>query len=227
MKFHELQVAGKKSTKRVGRGIAAGGGKTAGRGTKGQKARTGKKIKLGFEGGQTKLSSRLPKKRGFTARNQTIYRIINLDDLAQITGTTVNHESLLKAGMIRNQSEMVKLLGDGEVSKALTVELNAVSKSAIDQITKAGGTVNSSLHTPRPTAKRSKKMIARMAEKAANEASGSGKVTEKSATLTKSKPETSAKSAIPKTATSKAKPAKPVAPTDATDDNKAKSETQV
>ena len=157
MKFHELEVATKQSTKRVGRGIAAGGGKTAGRGTKGQKARTGKKIKLGFEGGQTKLSSRLPKKRGFTARNQATFRIINLDDLARVSGATISNATLLKAGLIRDEAELVKLLGDGEVTTAYTVELRAVSTAARDKITKAGGEVKSTLFVARPTAKRSKK----------------------------------------------------------------------
>jgi len=204
MKFHELQVTAKKSTKRVGRGIAAGGGKTAGRGTKGQKARTGKKIKLGFEGGQTKLSSRLPKKRGFTARNQTDYRIFNLDDLARVSGATIDNAALAKAGLIRDEAELVKLLGDGEVNnRALTVELNAVSKSAQDKITKAGGTVKTTLFTPRPTAKRSKKQKLADIEQATKSDASKAKVASTEVTAdNKTKPKTpKATSETPETPT--------------------------
>lgn len=139
MKFHELELTSKKKGNRVGRGISAGQGKTAGRGTKGQKARTGKKLSPGFEGGQTKLSLRLPKKRGFTAKNPVRYEVINLDDLAQISSAKINNEALHKAGMIKRVDARVKLLGDGEVTKAYQINLAAISKTAQAQVSKAGG----------------------------------------------------------------------------------------
>ncbi len=139
MKFHELELTSKKKGNRVGRGISAGQGKTAGRGTKGQKSRTGKKISPGFEGGQTKLSLRLPKKRGFTAKNPIRYEVINLADLARISSGKIDNSALHKAGMIKREDARVKLLGDGEVSKSYKVILAAVSKTAQAQLEKAGG----------------------------------------------------------------------------------------
>ncbi len=141
MKYNQLELKAHKSSKRVGRGIAAGGGKTAGRGTKGQKSRTGKKIKLGFEGGQTKLSSRLPKKSGFKAINRVEFSVVNLDDLSRISGSMVDNASLVQAGLIHDDAELVKLLGDGKVTQAYTVKVAAVSQSANKAIEAAGGKV--------------------------------------------------------------------------------------
>lgn len=140
MKYHELEVTAKTSRKRVGRGISAGGGKTAGRGTKGQKARTGKKIKPGFEGGQTKLAMRLPKARGFTHARKVKYVEITLDQLAGLGQEKVTNTTLKKAGLITAEAQSVKVLGGGEVTKKMSVELQAATASAIAAIEKVGGT---------------------------------------------------------------------------------------
>jgi large subunit ribosomal protein L15 len=139
MKYNELKVVKNKDAKRVGRGIAAGGGKTAGRGTKGQNARTGGGVRLGFEGGQTPLMQRLPKNRGFRsihAKTENIYT----SQLDQFAGKTADNASLFAAGLISNPYDKVKLIVQGEVTKKVTVKLQAASKSAIEAITKAGGT---------------------------------------------------------------------------------------
>ncbi len=141
MKIHELTVTSGRARKRVGRGISAGGGKTAGRGTKGQKARTGKKIKPGFEGGQTKLAMRLPKARGFTSRSQRTYQIVNVSDLHTLAAKTVDVAALMKAGLIKKADEPIKLLGDGKLESAVKVAVQAVSASARAAVEKAGGSV--------------------------------------------------------------------------------------
>lgn len=130
----------KKKRKRVARGIAAGQGKTGGRGGKGQTARTGKKLKVIFEGGQTPLFMKLPRIRGFKNPNKVEYQTVNVGDFARISGTTVNKETLKEAGLIR-RNLLIKVLGDGEVSKKFSVEVDAISKSAKEKIEKAGGTV--------------------------------------------------------------------------------------
>ena len=142
MKIHEIATKTTRSNSRVGRGISAGGGKTAGRGTKGQKARTGKKIKMGFEGGQTKLSARLPKKRGFTAKNRVSYIAVSTDSLSRLKGTTVNTEALVKAGLVKNTIVRVKLLaGNDKLNQAYSVEGVATSVAAKKLIESAGGKV--------------------------------------------------------------------------------------
>lgn len=143
MKAHELTIAAKRPGKRVGRGIAAGGGKTAGRGTKGQLARTGKKIKLGFEGGQTKLSARLPKARGFTSKTQRHFptEVVNISDLARIKATKIDNAALFAAGLTRDERWPVKLLASGNLDRAVTVRLAAVSKAAKTKIVNAGGSI--------------------------------------------------------------------------------------
>ncbi len=140
MKFHELEVVAKTARKRVGRGISAGGGKTAGRGTKGQKARTGKKIKPGFEGGQTKLAMRLPKARGFKHARKVSYVEITLYQLANLSQEKITNVVLKQAGLITTEAQSVKVLGTGEITKKLTVELQAATAPAITAIEKAGGT---------------------------------------------------------------------------------------
>jgi len=145
MKIHELRPK-KGSTsrkKRLGRGIASGKGRTAGRGDKGQKSRSGFKIKRGFEGGQTPLVTRLPKRRGVGNRPLpwTRFQIINLRDLAVFEeGAEINKKELIKKGLI-NKKGKVKLLGDGEVSKKLIIQIDAVSKNAREKIEKAGGRI--------------------------------------------------------------------------------------
>ena len=125
---------------RVGRGHASGNGKTAGRGHKGQKARSGGSTRLGFEGGQMPLYRRIPK-RGFKNYNYKEIIGINVSKLDVFeNGTEVTVETLIEAGIIKNPRDGVKILGDGELTKKLTVKVNAFSKSAEEKITAAGGT---------------------------------------------------------------------------------------
>ncbi len=142
MKLHDLQPAegSKKRRKRVGRGISAGQGKTAGRGTKGQKARTGGSIKPYFEGGQLPLVRRLPHTRGFTNLFKINYRVVNLDTLNSRfdSGAAVNPAALVERGLI-DKPENVKVLGRGELKKSLTVQAHAFSESAKEKIAAAGG----------------------------------------------------------------------------------------
>jgi large subunit ribosomal protein L15 len=133
----------RKPRKRLGRGHGSGHGKTSGRGHKGQKARSGSGVKPGFEGGQMPIQRRLPK-RGFTNIFSTDYAIVNVRDLQKMrSGSKVNIESLLKAGLIKSNDTKVKILGDGELTKKFTVEVDKVSKSAQQKIESAGGTVAS------------------------------------------------------------------------------------
>jgi large subunit ribosomal protein L15 len=128
-------------TKRLGRGEGSGHGKTSGKGHKGQKARSGGGIRIGFEGGQMPLYRKLPR-RGFNNFNfRTTYQTVNVGDLTRLEGDLVNRESLVKAGLIRDNSEGVKLLGDGDVTKVFTVEVNKVSGSAKTKIEAAGGKI--------------------------------------------------------------------------------------
>ena len=141
MKIHELGPnAGAKTTvKRVGRGIGSGLGKTAGKGHKGQKARSGGSIRRGFEGGQTPLMRRIPK-RGFNNIFATEYATINVSDLERFEdGTVVNIELLLNEGILRKELDGLKVLGNGNLTKKLTVEAKKFSASAIEKIEAAGG----------------------------------------------------------------------------------------
>lgn len=145
MKLHELSPAkgSKHSRKRVGRGPGSGLGKTAGRGEKGQKSRTGYSGRPGFEGGQMPLVRRVPK-RGFTNIWKTEYAVINVGDLAALAATTelegnVTPEILSRHGLVRS-NRPVKVLGEGEIGKALRITANKFSKSARAKIEAAGGT---------------------------------------------------------------------------------------
>ena len=141
MKIHELGPgAGAKTTvRRVGRGIGSGLGKTAGKGHKGQKARTGGTIRRGFEGGQTPLMRRIPK-RGFNNIFAKEYATVNVSDLERFEdGTVVNIELLLNEGIIRKELDGLKVLGNGNLTKKLTVEATKFSASAIEKIEAAGG----------------------------------------------------------------------------------------
>lgn len=143
MKIHELAPAYGATTtsKRVGRGIGSGLGKTAGKGHKGQKARTGGSIRRGFEGGQTPLYRRIPK-RGFNNHFKTEYAIVNLSDLEKFdNGTVVNAETLLSEGIIRKELDGVKVLGNGTLTKKLTVVATKFSKSAEEKIQAVGGKI--------------------------------------------------------------------------------------
>jgi large subunit ribosomal protein L15 len=142
MKLHELSPAkgSKHSRKRVGRGPGSGLGKTAGRGEKGQKSRTGYSSRPGFEGGQMPLVRRVPK-RGFTNIFKTEYSVVNVGDLAAITELEgeVTPEKLASHGLVRS-GRLVKVLGEGEIGKALRITANKFSKSARAKIEAAGGT---------------------------------------------------------------------------------------
>lgn len=142
MKIHELTTTPATNRKRVGRGIGSGTGKTAGRGTKGQNARTGGGVRPGFAGGQNPLAKLLPKKRGFNALSPTVYAPVNLSQLGSFKdGATVTNEALAKAGLVKKATTQVKLLGQGEVKVKLTVQLQAVSAGAKAAIEAAGGSV--------------------------------------------------------------------------------------
>lgn len=141
MKLHELKPnpGTRKERKRVGRGMASGHGKTSGRGHKGQKARSGGGVRLGFEGGQTPLFQRLPK-RGFTNINRKEFAIVNLDALNRFEdGTEVTPELLLETGVISKLKSGVKILGKGQIEKKLTVKAHKFSASAKEAIEAAGG----------------------------------------------------------------------------------------
>ena len=161
MKLHELHPAegSRKERTRVGRGIAAGKGKTAGRGTKGQKARAGGSIPPWFEGGQTPLHMRIPKLRGFRNRLKVEYEVVNVGDIeravelgrlvadkprrGQAAGPiTVNQDLLRDAGLVRSVKKPLKILGTGDVTSALFVVADAFTKSAREKIEGAGGSVN-------------------------------------------------------------------------------------
>lgn len=141
MKLHELEYTegSRKNSFRLGRGQGSGNGKTAGKGAKGQKARSGGMGKLGFEGGQTPLARRLPK-RGFTNFTRKEYAIVNLDQLNRFAeGTEVTPALLHDTGLVKNLKDGLKVLGEGELEKKLTVKANKFSKSAVALIEKAGG----------------------------------------------------------------------------------------
>jgi large subunit ribosomal protein L15 len=140
MKLHDLTPAkgSKKDKKRVGRGPGSGLGKTAGRGHKGQRSRSGYSRRPGFEGGQMPLVRRLPK-RGFTNIFRKEFAVVNLADLAELEGE-ITPELLAESGRVR-RGRMVKVLGDGEITRALTVKAHAFSASAREKIEAAGGTV--------------------------------------------------------------------------------------
>jgi large subunit ribosomal protein L15 len=130
-----------KKRKRIGRGTGSGHGKTATKGHKGQKARSGGSIKAGFEGGQMPLQRRLPK-RGFTPLERIQYAIVNLKQLNVFeAGATVDYDSLASKGLIKNTSLRVKILGNGDILKSLTVYATKFSQTAKDKIIAQGGTI--------------------------------------------------------------------------------------
>ncbi|MEG0600572.1 MULTISPECIES: 50S ribosomal protein L15 [Vagococcus] len=143
MKLHELHPAeGSRHVRnRVGRGSSSGNGKTSGRGQKGQKSRSGGGVRLGFEGGQTPLFMRLPK-RGFTNINRKDYAIVNLDVLNRFEdGAEVTPTTLIEAGIVKDAKSGIKILGNGELTKKLSVKAAKFSKSAQTAIEAAGGSV--------------------------------------------------------------------------------------
>ncbi len=143
MKLHELKPAkgSTKATKRLGRGIGSGQGKTAGKGHKGQKARSGGGVRPGFEGGQQPLARRMPK-RGFTNIFKKVFEVLNVRDLERFeNGAEVTIQSLYEIGLIKTVKDGVKILGTGELTKALTVKVDKVSQAAADKIVASGGKV--------------------------------------------------------------------------------------
>jgi large subunit ribosomal protein L15 len=139
MKYHELQVAATPDRKRVGRGIAAGQGKTAGRGTKGQGARTGKKLNAMFQGGQRPLAKAVPKARGFKSL-RTPAQVVYLDHLNAFKGKIVNNAVLYEASLIGSPFQAVKVILRGELTEKVTLHVAGASKQVVEAIVKAGGT---------------------------------------------------------------------------------------
>lgn len=137
-KYHELQVEANKDRKRVGRGIAAGQGKTAGRGTKGQNSRSGKKIRPTFAGGQRAVVGAVPKARGFKSI-RTPAQVVYLDTLNSFEGKTVDAVTLYEQGYVATPFHKIKIITRGELTAALTVKVSGASKSAQEAIVKAGG----------------------------------------------------------------------------------------
>jgi large subunit ribosomal protein L15 len=155
MKLNDLSPSegSKKSRKRVGRGISAGQGKTAGRGTKGQGARSGGIKGPYFEGGQLPLARRLPFKRGFTNIRRVEYKVVNLQRLAEcdFDGETVTPELMADFGLIKKATDPVVVLGEGELTTALTVHAHRFSSSAKEKIEAAGGKAEVVAYSPKAT----------------------------------------------------------------------------
>lgn len=138
------KASSRTSNKRLGRGLGSGKGVFSGRGCKGQKARTGKKLHPLFEGGQTPLHMRLPKLRGGTSTRNKSFNVIHLSDLEKIAlgGTTdITLETLVKGGYVRGKNPLVKLLSGGEITQAVTLSLQAASATALAAVEKAGGSI--------------------------------------------------------------------------------------
>lgn len=143
MKLHQIKSpsGANKRTKRVGRGIGSGHGKTSTRGHKGQKSRSGGGVRLGFEGGQMPLQRRIPK-RGFTNIFKTRYAIINVKDLNVFDdGTEITPELLVQSGVVKNTYDGVKILGDGVLERRLTLKVHKVSRQAAEKVAALGGRV--------------------------------------------------------------------------------------
>jgi large subunit ribosomal protein L15 len=141
MRLHELRPpeGASKAAKRKGRGMSSGLGKTAGRGQKGQKSRSGSGIRRGFEGGQMPYFQRLPK-RGFTNIHKQKWNIVNVSELNTFeAGTVITQEMLVEAGLIRNMRDPLKVLGNGDIEKGLEIKANHFSKQAREKIEAAGG----------------------------------------------------------------------------------------
>jgi large subunit ribosomal protein L15 len=139
MKYHELQTDSTPNKKRVGRGISAGQGKTAGRGTKGQNARTGKKLRPTFMGGQRQLVQAIPKKKGFRSLSVPA-QVVYSDQLNDLKGKAASNETLFEAGLIATPFHAVKVIARGELTKAVDLRVQGASASVQAAVTKAGGT---------------------------------------------------------------------------------------
>ena len=142
MREHEIAPApgAKHRSKRVGRGYGSGKGQYSGKGIKGQKSRSGVRIRPGFEGGQLPLIKRLPRQRGFRNRFRVEYQVVNLKALERFEpGAEVSPAEMLREGLVRNLNTPVKVLGEGDISKALSVKADKFSASAREKIAAAGG----------------------------------------------------------------------------------------
>jgi large subunit ribosomal protein L15 len=196
MRLHNLRPrpGARHRVKRLGCGESSGHGKTSGKGHKGQKARSGGSIRLGFEGGQMPLIRRLPK-RGFNnAAFHKNYAIVNLTDLNEFkAGTAVNEQMLREANLVRGNVAGIKVLGDGELKHALTIEVDKVSESARAKIDKAGGTITI----------RDRKVWAPVSEKENVDLAASPSDQEKTSTRPAKKKATTASRAKPKKKTAK------------------------
>jgi large subunit ribosomal protein L15 len=157
MKYNELQMTASKKTNRVGRGIAAGQGKTAGRGTKGQMSRTGSKKNPGFEGGQNPLLQRLPKLRGFTS-HRTAPEVVYTGQLNSLVDKLVDAEVLAKNLLISSAYVSVKLISKGEITRKIDVKLNSASESAINSLNTTGGSFVKVAALVRPQTSTKKKL---------------------------------------------------------------------
>ena len=143
MRLNDLapEVGQRKARKRVGRGVGAGSGKTAGRGNKGQNARSGGGVRPGYEGGQMPIHRRLPK-RGFKNYFKKVFAIVNVGDLNQFEDQTVVDEvALIKSGLVKGARDGIKILGNGDVQVALNLRVNKISASAREKIEAAGGKI--------------------------------------------------------------------------------------
>lgn len=152
MKYNELQITANKDRKRKGRGIAAGQGKTAGRGTKGQGARTGKKLHAMFQGGQRALVQAIPKARGFKSLKSPA-QVVYIDHLNAFKGKTVDNFTLFEAGLVATPFHTVKVIARGELTEKVTLQVQGASASVKEAITKAGGSFTK---TPTPLKKSTK-----------------------------------------------------------------------
>ena len=139
MKYHELTASPNKQQNRVGRGISAGQGKTAGRGTKGQNSRTGSSKKPGFEGGSNPLMQRMPKLPGFKS-HKVRPEIIYTGQLDSLKAKTINNSVVFEAGLVNSANSRVKLIVKGNINKPVVVELQLASKQAVEMLGKIGGT---------------------------------------------------------------------------------------
>ena len=140
--LHNLKapIGAHKKKKLLGRGSSSGHGKTSTRGSKGQTSRAGRHFYLGFEGGQSPLIRRMPK-RGFTSNFKKIYQILNLNDLNKIKESTITPSLLKEKGLIKDKAKLIKILGDGEIKNPITIQAHAFSKKASQLIKEAGGKI--------------------------------------------------------------------------------------
>lgn len=153
MKYNDLQIASNKNPKRVGRGIAAGQGKTAGRGTKGQMSRTGSSKRPGFEGGQTPLMQRLPKLNGFRSL-KTKAEVVYTGQLEVLKDKSIDTVVLASAGLVSNPYVTVKLIVKGDLTRKLDVKLQGASVPAVAMIQKAGGNFEKTTRVARPVTRK-------------------------------------------------------------------------